>query len=96
VTVAPYDEMALRPIPITEVFHVPETGYYGYRHRCEGRPTHYTLDTCLTLDHALQACDPHRELVWEDASDADDTKILTCRGYKLDSVLDRQSRPQSS
>jgi hypothetical protein len=87
-----YDEMVQRPIPITEVFHGPETGHYGYRHRFERRPTHFTLDTCLKLEHALQACDPHHELVWEDASDADETKILTSRGYKPDSVLDRLSR----
>jgi len=54
------------------------------------------LDTCLTLQHALQACDPHSELVWEDASEADEAKILTSFGCKPNSVLARLSRSQSS
>jgi hypothetical protein len=39
------------------------------------------VDTCLTPEHALQACDPHGELAWEDASDADETKILISRRW---------------
>ena len=52
-------------IPICEVFHVPETGCYGFSYRFEGRPVHYMFDTCLTLQDALDTCEGHRELVWE-------------------------------
>jgi hypothetical protein len=36
----------------------------------------------------LAACDPHGERVWEEASDADENKILISRSYKLGSVRD--------
>lgn len=47
------------------------------------------MDTCLTLQDALEACDGHGEHVWDDASDADENKILVSRSYKPGSVLDR-------
>jgi hypothetical protein len=81
-----------RGIPICEIFHVPETGSYGFSYRFEGRPPHYTLDTCLTLQDALDSCDSRGEQVWEEASEADETRILISRAYKPGSVLDRMSR----
>jgi hypothetical protein len=80
---------------ITEVFCVPETGCIGYGYRIEGRPVHYTLDTCLSLEAALDACDVHREHVREEASDADETKLLISRSVKPGSVMERLSRPSS-
>lgn len=77
---------------ICEIFQVPEPGCFGYSYRFEGRPPHHALDTCLTLRDALDTCDPHREHVWEDASDADENKLLISRAYKAGSVLDRMSR----
>jgi hypothetical protein len=77
------------PIPIAEVFAVPGTGYFGFSFRFDGRPPHYTLDTCLTLQDAIDYCDPHRERVWEEASDADETRILISRSYKPGSVAER-------
>jgi hypothetical protein len=76
-------------IPIAEVFAVHETGYFGFRYRFEGRPPHYSLDTCLTLQDALDSYDLHRERVWEEASDADETRILISRSYKPGSVAER-------
>jgi len=40
----------------------------------------------------LAAGDPHGERVWEEASDADESKILIPRAYKPGSVLDLISR----
>jgi hypothetical protein len=78
----------MRPIPITEVFHDPEAGYFGYRDFFEGRPPQYTLAAYRTLPGTLAACDPHGERMWEEASDADENKILISRSYKPESVLD--------
>jgi hypothetical protein len=76
-------------IAIAEVFAVPGTGYIGFTFRFDGRPPHYTLDTCLTLQDALASCDPHSERVWQEASDADETRILVSRSYKPGSVAER-------
>ena len=81
-----------REIPICEIFHVPATGWYGFSYHFAGRPPHYTLNTCRTLQDALDNCDPHKEHVWEEASDADANKILISRGYKPGSGLDRMTR----
>lgn len=81
-------------VPITEIFAVPGTGYFGYSIRFEGRSPHYTLATCLTLQDALASCDPHSERIWEEASDADEGKLLISRSYKAGSVLDRMSQPR--
>jgi hypothetical protein len=50
------------------------------------------LDTCLTLEGALNTCDAHREHIWREASDADETKILISDSYKLGSALDQSCR----
>jgi hypothetical protein len=63
------------------VFHDPKTGYFGYRYFFESRPP-----------PTLAACDPHAERVWEEASDADENKILISRSYKPGSVRDLLSR----
>jgi hypothetical protein len=46
----------------------------------------------LTLPAALAACDPHGERVWEQASDADENKILVSRSYMPGSVRDLSLR----
>jgi hypothetical protein len=40
----------------------------------------------------LAACDPHGERVWEEASEADENKILISRSYKPGSVRDLLSQ----
>jgi hypothetical protein len=40
------------------------------------------LDSCLTLQDVLEPSDSHREQIWEEASDADEAKILISRAYK--------------
>ena len=66
---------------ITTIFHDPETGYYGYRCHFPGHPPHHMLDTCLSLKAALDACDPHREHIWEER-DADENALMISGGYK--------------
>ena len=67
---------SMRPIPIAEVFHDPETGYFGYRYFYEGRRPHYALAAYPTLPATLAACDTHGERVWEEASDASVLDLL--------------------
>jgi len=81
-------EASMRPVSIAEVYHHPQTGYFGYRYFFEGRLPHYTLAGYPTLPATLAACDPHSERVWEEASDADENKILISRAYKPGSVQD--------
>jgi hypothetical protein len=52
----------------------------------EGRQAHYVLDTHLTLDDALRAADPHNERIWEEPSDADESRLLVSREYVDGSV----------
>jgi hypothetical protein len=72
--------------PVTTIFHDPVTGFYGYRIQFPGSKPHYTLATCLMLQDALDSCDPHREHIWEEASDADDGALFVSRGFKPGSV----------
>ena len=74
------------PVPICEIFHVPETGCYGYTYRFEGRKPHFTLDTCLTLEDALNSCDPHREHVWKEPDGSDPSVRMISYGYRFGTV----------
>jgi hypothetical protein len=79
--------LAIKPTE-TIVFHDPATGYYGYKIRFLDRESfHRTFDTCLTLQDALDNCDPQREQIWEEPSDADESKLLISRAVKKGSVL---------
>ena len=71
--------MANRGIPEATVFYDPGTGYYGYRTRFPGFAFHMIWDTCRTYEDALAACDPHRERVWEETSDADESALQVAR-----------------
>lgn len=79
------------PHPITTIFQVPATGCYGYSHHFPGHRPHCTLATCATLQDALDSCDPHREFIWEEASDADESALLGSRGFKENSVAWRMA-----
>ena len=71
----------------TIIFQNPATGCHGYRVRfVEAKRFHYFLDTCLTFENAVTACDPHRGFLWEEAGDADGTALLVSRGFKVGSV----------
>ena len=76
------------PHSITTIFQVPVTGCYGYAHHLPGHGPHCTL---ATLQDALDSCDPHREFIWEEASDADENALLVSRGFKENSVAWRMA-----
>ncbi len=74
------------PVPIAAIFQNPATGWFGVSYHFEGRQPHYVLDTHLTLDDALRAADPHNERIWEEPSDADESRLLVSREYVDGSV----------
>jgi hypothetical protein len=73
-------------IPETTIFYDPATGWYGFSTRFPDRHPHHSIATFDTVEQALAWCDPHRESVWEEASDADETKLLISRDYKEGTV----------
>jgi hypothetical protein len=73
-------------IPETTIFYDPATGCYGFATRFPGRHVHHTLNTFNSVESVLRWCDPHREHIWEEASDADETKLLISRDYKEGTV----------
>ena len=60
-------------IPETTIFYEPVTGRYGFSTRFRGQHPHHTIATFDSVDEVLRWCDPHRERIWEEASDADET-----------------------
>jgi hypothetical protein len=74
---------------IATVFYLPETKRFGFSYAFEGKSPHYAQNGCLTLQDALDHCDPHREHVWEDPSDG--KALLVSRGYKEGSVMWRMT-----
>jgi len=82
--------VATHQIPIATVFYVPETKRFGFSYAFEGRSPHYVIASSLTLQDALDHCDPHREHVWEEPNDG--KALLVSRGYKEGSVMWRMTR----
>ena len=78
-------------IPETTIFYDSATGYYGFSTRFPGQHPHHTIATFDTVEQALAWCDPHREHIWEQASDADETKLLISRDYKEGTVAWRMA-----
>ena len=83
------------PVPIATIFQNPATGSFGVSFHLEGRQSHYVLDTHLTLDDALRAADPHNERIWEEPSDADESRLLVSREYVDGSVEWRLCRTRA-
>jgi hypothetical protein len=73
-------------IPETTIFYDPATGCYGFSTRFPGRHSHQTIATFSSVEDALCRCDPHRERIWEEASDADETRVLVARDFKEGTV----------
>ena len=73
-------------IPETTIFNDPAIGSYGFSTRFPGQRPHHTIATFNSVDEVLAWCDPHRERIWEEASDADETKILVSRDFKEGTV----------
>jgi len=70
--------------PETTIFYDPATGYYGFSTRLPGRHLHHSIATFGSVEDTLRWCDPHRERIWEEASD--ETKLLISRDYKEGTV----------
>ena len=70
-------------VPEITIFYDPATGCYGFSTPLPLGVIRITrLTTFDTVDQVLAWCDPHREHIWEEASDADETKLLISRDYK--------------
>lgn len=69
-------------IPQITIFYDLKTGSYGFSTRFPGQPLHHAIATFDTVDQALAWCDPHQERIWEEASDADETKLLISRDFR--------------
>ena len=77
----------------TTIFHDPATGYYGYRVRFQDSDRfHHGLNTCLTFGDAMDTCDPHREYIWEGATDTSDGALLVSRAFKEGSAYWRMEQ----
>jgi hypothetical protein len=83
-------EMKSFPVPICTILFNPETGCYALSCRFEGRKPHFAMDTFRTLDGALAWAlawaDLRQERIWEDASDADEQKIMVSRANRPGTV----------
>ena len=44
------------------------------------------MATFDSVEDVLRWCDPHRERIWEELSDADETKLLISRDFKQGTV----------
>jgi len=73
-------------IPEITIFYDPSTGYYGFSTRFPGSRVHHTIDTFKSVADVFGWCDPHGERIWEEASDADETKLLISRDFKEGTV----------
>jgi hypothetical protein len=70
------------PVPDCTLFYDAATGMYAFSFRFACRKPHYVMDTFRTLEDAKLCADPHGERVWEEPSDADETKLLVSRTLK--------------
>ena len=73
---------------IYRMFGSPKPQFRPYNRRL----VHHTLVAYPTLAATLAACDPHGERIWEEASHADENKILISRSYKAGSVRELSLR----
>ena len=83
------------PVRACKITFNPDTGYYGYAFRFSGRKPHYQMETCDSLQNALASVDPHKEMVWEEPSDADESCVMFSRRYRPGSVLYRMTGMKS-
>src|SRR5258708_5171783 len=73
-------------IPETTIFYDAAIGYYGFSTRFPGRHPHHSIATFDSVEEVLRCCDPHRERIWEEAPDADETRLLISRDFKEGTV----------
>ena len=73
------------------IFYNQGTGCYGFSTRFPGRRPHHVIDTFSSVKDALNCCDGHHEHIWEEVSDADETKLLISRDFKAGTVGSRMA-----
>jgi hypothetical protein len=67
----------------------PATRLYCFTVSFPGKHPHYSMDVFDSIESALEWIDPHQERIWEEPSDADESRLLVSRAYKPGSVEDR-------
>ena len=58
----------------------------------EGKRPHYQMDVFESIERVLAWVDGHKEMVWEEPSDAGEDCLLFSRKYVQGSVMDRMAR----
>lgn len=74
------------PMPLCEIFYDPSSRQYGFRSHFAGCKPHFTMAVFTSIENAMNWIDPHRERVWEEASDADEDALLISRRFMEGSV----------
>jgi hypothetical protein len=77
------------PIPECVITFNPETRLYAFTMSFPGKPPHHQMDVFYSVKDVLEWVDPHNERVWEEPSDADESRLLVSKAYKPGSVEDR-------
>jgi hypothetical protein len=70
----------------TTIFYDPATGNYGFSTGLPGHHPHHMVDTFESVQDVFGWCDTHRERIWEEVSDADETTLLISRDFKEGTV----------
>jgi hypothetical protein len=70
------------PIPEISITFDPAMCCYGFSTRLPGMRPHWKIDTFDSLEAVMLWADPWRERVWEEPSDADESRILISRERK--------------
>jgi len=79
------------PVPECRVSFNPATGCYGFAFQFAGKPPHHRMDVFKSIGDLLAWVDSHKEMVWEEPSDADESCLMISRRYKPGSMLERCS-----
>jgi len=80
-----------RQAPICRIGFNPDSGCHSFEVHFPGRRMHYRIDTFASPEEALNWIDPHRERIWTEASDADESAVLISHAYVPGSVAARCS-----
>jgi hypothetical protein len=70
------------PVPEISITFDPAARCYGFSVRLPGMRPHPAIDTFESLEDVMRWADPWRERVWEEPSEADETRILVSRSKK--------------
>lgn len=60
----------------------PDAKVYGFSVKFAGKPPHFTMSVFTSLDGVMAWADPWKERIWEETSDADESRVLISRHVK--------------